>query len=479
MTKQKKHTIGLLQYELVANSKKKATDIQNEISKFSKNELPNFLGPAFNKFDKKGISLVIDRLEIDMGNISHDDFKLKFREIIRNELSQKLKEIFSQPIKDYNKSQVAVKEETDYHIIESFLISGNLPWYADGSKIDLRRMTKNLLRRKDRLFADLIRQHIWDKNFQSRLENIISETSYKDLFSMFTTENIWKTDSIFKQYLSLYRTYPFSNKALKSFRLLLFESLIEELSTESSTGNLHIEISVFNKLARKLNIKSTLLIENSRKSLQMVQNKPYSNAQIGLFLHQVEAWLQTNNAEISARDPEQVEKISEVENTSYLIFNSGLVLLNPYLNELFKKLELINNNTFINEQAQIKAIHLLQYALTGKSGHQEHLLLLNKILCGFPTGKYIPWFAELNMREKSETTRMITATIRNWGTMNNTSASTFRTDFLQRKGILKKFDNKWKLSVERNASDVLMDRLPWQYELIKFKWMESTIETSW
>ncbi|HEY9115163.1 MAG TPA: contractile injection system tape measure protein [Bacteroidales bacterium] len=483
MTNASKHTIGRLQIEIQAGSKKKAVALQEEISNISRNQLPEILETTFNQFDKKGSSYVIDKLVIDMGKIGYDDFKLKFPADFKKALNQKLKPLQMNTPDLVLDENTIVKEETDFHIAKSYLLTGHLPWYSDSSQINLRQISKKLIRKKSIEFVNLIRLHCTDRNFQNRLENVIPESFYKEFFSLFTQRNIWKDDAVFKQYLLLYRQFPFATATIKAFRILLFKSIIEVLPTDFSSESLQLETLVFSKLADKLSINTTQLVKKSSHSLKKLQAKQGSNeltTQLSLLFHQLEGRFKHEDKKADKQDEVQViQPDKEEENNSYLIFNAGLILVNPFLNELFKKLNLIENGEFINEQVQMKAVHLLQYAVTGKTGSPEHILLLNKILCGVQVNLAVPWFVKLNMKEKAETTRMITATIKNWSALKNTSAGAFRTAYMQRNGILIKTKNGWKLQVERTAYDVLLSRIPWQYEQVKLSWMKQKIETVW
>jgi hypothetical protein len=75
---------------------------------------------------------------------------------------------------------------------------------------------------------------------------------------------------------------------------------------------------------------------------------------------------------------------NETESKTH-IDNAGLVLLHPYLPMVFKELGWTDaKNNFINKNFQQKAILFLQFIINGKSKQSEHLLVLNKILCGWP-----------------------------------------------------------------------------------------------
>lgn len=56
--------------------------------------------------------------------------------------------------------------------------------------------------------------------------------------------------------------------------------------------------------------------------------------------------------------------------------------------------------------------------------------------------------------------------------MKNTSTRALQTAFLIRKGSLSMKDDRWILSVERKAYDVLLESLPWNCSMLRTPWMD-------
>jgi hypothetical protein len=486
MTKGNQHTIGTIEYELRVNNEKKAVKIQEEISELSRNKIPGILEDLFDQIDHEGKYIVIDRIELDLGKFDFQDFKLNFSSVLQKSLSQKLASLQAGKQEITSDQPNHYKEENDFHILEFFLKTGKLPWYAEGSNPDFSAIVKKLIRKKEPAFINLVLSQARNLNFQKRISALVPENYYKEFIALFTDRPVWKDDSTLKLMLALFRIFPFADAGLSLFRQLLFQSIIETLVSKEIHSNFDFEISVFKQLAFRLHISFDVFISNARISIKKIHsNKKYpsemmTNLELLLKYSEKENSKTKKNKKIKKSDhsEEETEK-REKEETSFLISNAGIILINPFLKELFTLLKLLKNGHFINEEAQYKAIHLIQYAAIGRTGHPEYSLLLNKILCGFPVENAIPLHIELSKSEKTQTTRMISAVIKNWNALKNTSVPSFRTAFLQRNGLLKKTENGWNLSVERTAYDVLLNRLPWQYEQVKLHWMTSTVSTIW
>jgi hypothetical protein len=178
------------------------------------------------------------------------------------------------------------------------------------------------------------------------------------------------------------------------------------------------------------------------------------------------------------RDESRHHDRTEIGEEVY-VGNAGLVLAAPYMPQLFKMLDLMEEAKFKDERAAERAIHLLQFAVNESCDSPEFLLALNKILCGVASG--IPIVREIAplAREKEAIEGMLTAMIRNWTIIGNTSVQGLRESFLQRSGRLKLKDDGWHLRVEPKGIDVLLDRLPWGFSIIKHPWMTQPIYVEW
>jgi hypothetical protein len=63
--------------------------------------------------------------------------------------------------------------------------------------------------------------------------------------------------------------------------------------------------------------------------------------------------------------------------------------------------------------------------------------------------------------------------------LGNMSLAGFRGTFLIRDGVLSARDGAWLLRVERQSYDVVLDRIPWTFEWIRFPWMETPLRVEW
>ncbi len=134
---------------------------------------------------------------------------------------------------------------------------------------------------------------------------------------------------------------------------------------------------------------------------------------------------------------------------------------------------------FVNTKNQIKAVHFLQFIITNKSRNPEHLLVLNKILCGWPVHLPITLQCNFTKKEKDIVTDLIDSLKEHWIVMKNTSAAGLVESFIDRKGIIQSSESGFLLQVELKTIDVLLDSLPFGFQTIKLPWNDYTIHTEW
>jgi len=160
--------------------------------------------------------------------------------------------------------------------------------------------------------------------------------------------------------------------------------------------------------------------------------------------------------------------------------HAGLVLLHPFFSEFFFSLALIDEQRrFINEESQLRAIYLLSFLATGKTGAPEPTLPFCKFLCGMPIETAIVKDIALSKYESEECEQLLNAVITHWSALKNTSPDGLREGFLNRKGKLDFRESMTALFVESKPQDVLLEKLPWGISYVQLPWLEEPFTTTW
>ena len=164
------------------------------------------------------------------------------------------------------------------------------------------------------------------------------------------------------------------------------------------------------------------------------------------------------------------------------IENAGLVLLHPFLLPLFNELQLTVNNLFKDEYSSMKAVLFTQFLVNGLLEFEEHQLILNKILCGYPVDEPLCMQMEITQEERVEAAALLNQIILLW-TQNNTringTIEGFQYSFLNRPGKLTNKGGDWQLQVEQRPYDMVLSSLPWGIGIIKTAWMKDMLWVDW
>jgi hypothetical protein len=182
-------------------------------------------------------------------------------------------------------------------------------------------------------------------------------------------------------------------------------------------------------------------------------------------------------------EDEPYKKLGETKDREYLdaifISNAGLIILAPFLNILFEKCGLMEQNGFKDELSKYKAIQLLAYAATGKTSREEPELVINKILCGLNLTAPLNKVEDLETSEKETVDSLLHAVTQQWSPLRETSIESLRQTFLQRDGRLIEEKGQFFLKVESKSFDMLLNQIPWNISKIKLSWMHKILEVEW
>jgi hypothetical protein len=172
------------------------------------------------------------------------------------------------------------------------------------------------------------------------------------------------------------------------------------------------------------------------------------------------------------------EPVAEAEHI--YVEDAGLVILHPFLQQLFETCGLLHENQWTDAAvAPHTAAIVLRYLLLGTSAPAGGNLILHKVLCGLDPGTVILPDKELSDHDTNACLELLVAAIGHWAVLKNTGVDAFRETFLQRNGKLSRVDGGWLLQVEQKGVDVLLSLLPWGIGAIRLPWMSEIVYVDW
>lgn len=179
-----------------------------------------------------------------------------------------------------------------------------------------------------------------------------------------------------------------------------------------------------------------------------------------------------------SNDPESRKDSPEI-GIEVLADHAGLLLLHPFLQYFFMESGLLDGDYFKDDEARATAVHLLHYLATGQEQVPDFNLLFEKYLCGMEPARITSRYITLTAKMKTEAEDMLTAVLKHWTVLKSTSMDGLREGFLQRKGKWISNEDSYRIIVERNTLDILLQQIPWNISLIKLPWLKYIIHVDW
>ena len=518
-----------------------AWKMQERLSSLYKNNFDRVIESVLDNASPEEEYLRIEKIELNLGNISKTDFENQFKERFITELSKVLGVMKHARGSGENNVKVVNRRQSNLDSFIFFLEHGYLPWYFKFTGFEsweknlesfltssdwiylskwLEKEIENSSYSVDRLilqFSDNFLTFILATHIPAKTDFTLS--LFNDLVllaSLFTSENknslrvkIWKItiaeflkasteedkigriiksfvpvnnlSSLFKTRLSGWKKLLRKTLSLKIPEDLIFEIIISlVVSLQSGTISKPAEAEA---LARQIESKKELTFSvNSTivKTLflklitELSENEAtYKNSSVNTAQDVKNYPAKTSNL----LKPAKKDKMPE--EAGLIASNCGIVLLHPFLKAYFTGLEIYSGNEFTGFESRQKACLLLHYLATGSMEVAEVDLVLQKLLCGMEFYEPIPNKIELSDKEAEESANLLNAVLNHWGSLHRTSIEGLQTTFFQREGKLTKTDSGWRLFIENKTVDILLDKLPWGFSMIKLPWMNEILNVEW
>ncbi|MGD8777783.1 MAG: contractile injection system tape measure protein [Ignavibacteria bacterium] len=129
MYKSKKHIIRKELFEFEADDKNTAYEIQKKLAPVLNTGVPESIDNICSKYSDDD-TVVIDKIEIDLGEIELDSLEEQLLGKFNEEFEYKINDA----IKNIHHKQIGIKhspEETNFDLIKHFLLKGYFPWWVE------------------------------------------------------------------------------------------------------------------------------------------------------------------------------------------------------------------------------------------------------------------------------------------------------------------------------------------------------------
>lgn len=310
-------------------------------------------------------------------------------------------------------------------------------------------------------------------DFFSKESQIITSDMEKKNDVSGTSKQAVRVQDLISQLITLWKDDPMSTLNETGVRRLLYDALQRKLSESGRGEDLSVQDleGALSALAQAEQIPYRMMLQAlARNITEHLSNEPLLGALFKSY--------SSPSSEIDQSGADQ-RQTGQEEQEKIAVRNAGIVILWPFLQSFFAALDLYESSGFRSGEAQETAVLLLHYIATGETDVPEHDLILAKILCNWQEHGSLSRDLQVSELMRRETDSLLNSVISNWSALKNTSPGGLRNTYLQRPGLLTSGDDRSVLQVERNAFDVLLEKLPWTISVIKLPWMPRRIEVEW
>ena len=457
---------------------------------------------CFEDYDYTNDYLTIERLEFNLGTFGTDELLSKMPEKLYSELQNILRSYHvemnhfedAEIIKDAadKKQRMLIVKKSEIDAFLSFLQHGYLPWwYSDQPAWNLewiQKLTGENWKDLRKLLNAYQENEVYYERVLSRLISQFNDGFLANLLNGLElkepVEEAWNWLSLF--YLTMQKSesdfrYAGRLPSLSVLRLHFWKKWVGYALGKSAIPELR---SLFTPIKQTSSITASLLAivqsDEGMDNIPAFWRNELINFKRGEY-DKLDSDVNVETVKHAERQKlEDAKKATPIaEDDFILVPDAGLILLHPFLPRLLEDCGWLRENEFVNDEARNCAVYLLHYLASGNEDAPEYVLMLPKLLCGIA----LEWPLELAPRltdaERAACDELLVQVIGHWSALRNTSPSTLRETFLRRDGKLRSTDEGWRLEVQRKTEDILLNRMPWGFSMIKFSWMHRLLSVSW
>lgn len=457
------HVINSLKVYAGCEDESVAFDLRSIFSGLMQEEINDIVDEVATRYTTEGETIIIDKIELEFGSLPLSaikfQFPAEFRTLFENELAKKIHQsvgLRRMPAPEYRISG-----------LQYFLANGVLPWWMDCNHVSLEQIEQECMNNIPLLVSFFIENQGDVKIWQRAAFQLSPRLRGKIIDAFGALKSVKQSFPAFLDQLEP----VFSDNVIGIKRKDDISQMLSSILLEYAPWFLGASVTRQNTLLKDIlqqNISyffDNISAEQAQHILQ-AESVLSDNADGDKFLLPESATEYTRGS-----GKQQAEKVA--------VHEAGIILLAPFFSRFFKNRGLLNDDQWINREAQYKAIHLLKFLSTGNWQTPEYELALEKICCGISLDEPVPRCVECDDEDKAEAESLLLSVIEHWKVLKNTSVNGLRSTFLQRDGILTFKENNWNLRVERKAYDVMLDAVPWGFSTTVLPWNSCLIYTEW
>ena len=429
----------------------------------------------------EGTTLRLDKIYLDLGDLSSfSDLADHLSEQIETALAEQLA-AYRSVQGQHHTDRIALQYETGKLLdaFVQFLQTGRLPWWASSRPIDTweNEILGAIIHPDNEGFcATVLSTALRTPLARKRLAYQFSQNFVLDLLSISTPEYKTKLSVFQQETLRLVRLLHLTSEAEQQLKLTAWQTVCQNLF--ESRPLTWADPLFVRQWAEGLIAASGIgvLQKIVKKLAGSTPVEPFTNAFVHAGIEELLAQQPRRITPLKDSAPGPAGLLEESTTESVYVSNAGAVLIAPFLPAFFSHLGLLEDDLLTDVD---RAACLLQFLVTSQGQFAEYDLFLNKILCGIPSEQPLIPTHKIKRSERQEARRMLRSVVEYWSALKGSSPESLQVNFLQRNGMIQPYENGWKLTVEQQTFDILLEDLPWTISYIQLPWMKKPLWVDW
>jgi hypothetical protein len=464
------HLVRTQVIEVRIAREEEAFPLQARLSQWYYQMIVPVLQRTFDEFASGDEVIQLDLLEIELGTIRLAEIDTQdFAERLRNKLGEQLLTVAVSARKkeEWKKPRhMSVTSQWMY-----YMQHGHLPWNVTGIDSDWYRQVLEGFATDVVCIEAVRRLIVTDSRALTRIVSVSTPDFLIHLLESLTSRKQEMLQEMLEALHSVWRAFNDGQAATRLIRKI-WEAVLNDVMVSGPLAIERISVPLIRRHASPERVIQFVQYLKSRQELWALAaafEQPFTDH----FESHRPQDLST------VRTSETVPIQNQIPREGIFVPHAGLVLLHPFLNNLFVYLGLVNNGAFESTDSQQKALVVLHFLCMGNANYEEHELVVPRILCHCGVEDLVDPGISLTVHEQQECNALLQEVVYRWSILKNTSIDALRSTFLQRGGKLYVLANEPHLLVEDNVLDVLLDKLPWGLGIIKLPWMTHMLKVEW
>jgi hypothetical protein len=189
-SKPNNHIIQRQKFVLQVSSESKAKPLHEMVSKYVNTQLKKTLDEVFSKFPQNSNLIKIDRLVLDLGEVSEQDFEKDVETALRKQFPVILTKLLEN--QEENIKQITT-EKSRFKIVDFFLKNGYFPWWVPKDlTVNIDHLIKEILEQYPIRAKEFFEHHLRSRESRKRLQYQISKKSLRAISSIITEKKTLK-----------------------------------------------------------------------------------------------------------------------------------------------------------------------------------------------------------------------------------------------------------------------------------------------